>query len=571
VSSHHATPSPNLEQLRKLAKELLKSARSGDSAALSRIAAHVPANPTTLKLAATQLVIARENGYSSWPKLTAARRTYGSHERLRPFEKSFSYYEDRAEGLLSAFRDGSDGVIRQIQRWHPAYSETSLDIVRAASLTVDDTRIVVALEHGYESWERFSQHIESLRRGEVSEPFADAFAAIKAGKNGEIARLLAENADIVRASGTNQTTLLNLAVSCGKQEAVLALLKAGADVDAANRYGVTPLHSAAYSDKTGLVDILLHAGARVDLDARGDGGTPLVQALFWGHLEVAQRLAEAAIVPMNLRVAAGLGRLDLVRGFFGEDGALTPDAGQHRAYYRPHPGFLPWTPSDDPQEIVDEAFVYACKTGQIPVLEFLRQHGADIDGEPYNGTGLMWAVHRGRTDTVSWLLTQGASIDRVANFGGVRDLTALQVAAWAGREDMARLLVEGGARLDIRDPDNHGLPWGWAAYHGNLNTRDYLAEAGSRTNIYYAVLGRFPDRVKELLRREPELANQFDGWATPLHEAANRGITSVARILLDHGADPTTRNLNGKTALELAVEGGFEEVATMLREYTAQV
>jgi hypothetical protein len=54
--------------------------------------------------------------------------------------------------------------------------------------------------------------------------------------------------------------------------------------------------------------MLLTAGAPVDVSARGDGGTPLVVAPFWGHREAAEILA----APGNLRVAAGLGNLALL-------------------------------------------------------------------------------------------------------------------------------------------------------------------------------------------------------------------------------------------------------------------
>jgi ankyrin repeat protein len=56
----------NLEQLRKQAKELVKAARSGDRGALDRLGGLEPI------LARAQFVIARENGYSSWPALVAA-------------------------------------------------------------------------------------------------------------------------------------------------------------------------------------------------------------------------------------------------------------------------------------------------------------------------------------------------------------------------------------------------------------------------------------------------------------------------------------------------------------------
>src|SRR6185437_13751181 len=133
-----------------------------------------------------------------------------------------------------------------------------------------------------------------------------------------------------------------------------------------------------------LARIMLDAGGRLDLSARGDGGTPLVVALFWGHREVVDLLG---LEPGNLRVAAGLGRLDLIQTLAG-----TPEAGAHRGFYRPHGGFPAWQPSDDPQEVLDEALVWAAKSGRLEVLRLLVELGARLNADPYRGTALTWAA-----------------------------------------------------------------------------------------------------------------------------------------------------------------------------------
>src|SRR5207244_10488168 len=130
----------------------------------------------------------------------------------------------------------------------------------------------------------------------------------------------------------------------------------------------TPLHQAGYGNDPEVADFLIAAGAQVDRSAHGDGGTPLAMALFWGHREAADTLAAHGMVPRTLRPAAGLGRLDLVQGFFEPDGSLKPEAGAHRDFYRPHSGFPVWRPSNDPQEILDEALVWACKSNRVEVL-----------------------------------------------------------------------------------------------------------------------------------------------------------------------------------------------------------
>jgi ankyrin repeat protein len=55
-----------------------------------------------------------------------------------------------------------------------------------------------------------------------------------------------------------------------------------------------------------------------------------------------------------------------------------------------------------------------------------------------------------------------------------------------------------------------------------------------------------------------------EGGHTPLHSAAQNGDAAMARLLLAHGADPAAARDDGKTALDLAREGGHNEVAGLL-------
>ena len=81
-----------------------------------------------------------------------------------------------------------------------------------------------------------------------------------------------------------------------RQSLVRELLARGADPSSANDRGWTPLHQAGYGNDLALARLLLDAGARTDLSAHGEGGTPLAAALFWGHREVADLLAEREVV-----------------------------------------------------------------------------------------------------------------------------------------------------------------------------------------------------------------------------------------------------------------------------------
>jgi ankyrin repeat protein len=268
----------------------------------------------------------------------------------------------------------------------------------------------------------------------------------------------------VHARGTNGNDLLGMAGSIELSE---LLLERGADVNRGNDHGWTKLHQAGYGNDVELARLLLAKGARSDLSARGDGGTPLVVALFWGHREVAPLLG---LEPRNLRAAAGLGRRDLVEELVG-----TPAAGAHREFYRPHGGFPAWQPSDDPQEVLDEALVWAAKSGRTEVLDTLLEHGARIGADPYRGTALTWAAVNGRVDTVRRLVDLGAEPNQLGTFGGPdhgEGVTALHLAAQSGRTDAVDALLALGADPTIRDSLHGGDAAGWASFGGH----DALAE-----------------------------------------------------------------------------------------------
>jgi ankyrin repeat protein len=220
---------------------------------------------------------------------------------------------------------------------------------------------------------------------------------------------------------------------------------------------------------------MLEAGGRTDLFARGDGGTPVVAALFWGHREVVDLLGRE---PGNLRVAAGVGDLDLIRELAG-----TPRAGEHRGFYRPHGGFPVWQPSDDPEEVLDEALVWAAKADRVDAIRLLVEVGARVDADPYRGTPLTWAAANGRVESVRTLIELGADPNQRGTFGGPshgEGVTAIHLAAQSGQRDAVVALLELGADPLITDNLHSGVARGWARVGGHEDLADILpARAGS--------------------------------------------------------------------------------------------
>ena len=501
---------PSLEQQRKQARELLDAAHRGDPDALRRFRERHPqlaavqgdaSSASELSLHHAQLVIAREYGFASWPKLKAhIEATLGTrHTRL--IERELSYYDDRAHGLLEVLADGAASTIEQVRSWHPGFTRAPDDAIRSAArtgtFTLDDARLVYAREHGFSSWQDLAQYLSRVNLGEAGEPFMQV---VEAGKRLDFPRVLElfrAHPDLVRARGTNGNTLLNLA--CGlapcavpaneeEREAIASmdgdrlapvrlLLASGADPNQANDRGWTPLHQAGYRNDPEMAALLLEAGARVDAEAHGSGGTPLVVALFWGHREAAEVLAEAGTVPHNLRVAAGLGRRHLVEECFTNDGRLTAAAHVSRGLYRPHSGFPAWRPSDDPQEVLDEALVWAAKSDRVEVMPLLVERGARVDADPYRGTPLIWAATKGRIAAARWLIEHGANVNQRATFGGPshgQGVTALHLAAQSGQLEMVRFLLDRGADPTIKDDLYGGTALGWAEHGEAMDVVAYL-------------------------------------------------------------------------------------------------
>ncbi len=275
--------------------------------------------------------------------------------------------------------------------------------------------------------------------------FQRARNAIAHGNEGELAGLLVEYLPIVKLADHSDSygedyTLLHYAAGHEtlrheKTEACTdMLLQAGADVNVALPGGATPLHFAASLNHCAVAARLLESGASVTVEDGGEGGTPLVHALFYGCRDTADLLADVATVPGTLRVAAGIGRPDLISACFNADGSLTAAARGSRTFYRPHDEFPEWHTEDCQQEVIDEAFVYACVNGRLPVLALLLDRGANVNARPYFATGL----HH---------------------------------AAWNGHREVVDFLMDHGADCAVMDSHYGGEPWGWAFFGGHPEIR----------------------------------------------------------------------------------------------------
>ena len=330
---------------------------------------------------------------------------------------------------------------------------------RLSACRLSEAEFVIARAHGFLSWPRLARHIEGLaRRGSPVSRFERAADAIVAGDVATLERLLREEPELVRARSDREhrATLLHYVAANGveghrqktpKNIARIAgiLLEAGAEVDAeADVYGggATTLGLAATSahpEEAGvqipLLEKLLAHGARIDRPGAGHEQSAVLGCLANGRPEAAEFLASRG-AKLDLEAAAGVGRLDVVRRFFGKDG-------------RPKPGVT--------KERIDAAFRMACGYGRKSVAEVLLERFADPAAQDRAGmTALHMAVIGGYPEIVRMLLARNAPLEVVNRYGGTVLGQALWSAAHGGdQETYAEILgalIAAGAKLEDRHP-----------------------------------------------------------------------------------------------------------------------
>lgn len=156
---------------------------------------------------------------------------------------------------------------------------------------------------------------------------------------------------------------------------------------------------------------LLDAGA--DPAATADAGiTPLESAALHGSTRSADVLIWEGLHRPSLWLAAATGQLAAVQDWVSADGRLLRSPGPYRPNLA-HVGHPPGQPpTDDPNEIIAEALVFAGANNRMGVVDYLVAGGADIDARPYlNTTALHLAAMFTSPDAVAGLLERGASRD----------------------------------------------------------------------------------------------------------------------------------------------------------------
>ncbi len=375
-----------------------------------------------------------------------------------------------------------------------------------------------------------------------------------------IKKLLAGGANI-NARDDSGYTPLHKAVWWSRA-AVNLLLEEGADINVSDAEGCTPLHWASLWEDEALGALLVAKGADVEIKDKGgwtalhhavtmrqvklterllaagadvnardrDNHTPLHNAAIWGNRAGVERLL-AAGAEINAVNSSGETPLDLTATATSFEGM----------------------PQDESMRFLmaeggkANTLHFAMRRGDVSRIKAYIEQGGDVNlRNSRRATLLHAAACGGHADAVRLLIAEGADVSTVAEYVG----TPLHVAAGAGHKNIIEILLDGGADVNAAPP----------------------SPRGPLAPLHRAAAGGHADIVRLLISRGADVnANLGSSW-TPLHHASAWGHADVARLLLSEGAGANAKATRRElTPLHRAASGGHEQVVSLLVTHGAKV
>jgi ankyrin repeat protein len=239
----------------------------------------------------------------------------------------------------------------------------------------------------------------------------------------------------------------------GADAAIAVLIRRGADLELAEANGMTPLLMALLNNQLGSARQLVDAGAKVNVQDFY-GRTPLWAAVEYRNLDMNNRIEDSPTTN-NIDRAASLPLIRLLLEKGADANARTRDVPPSRK----------WLYSLNDVSWVDYTgqtpFLRAAFSGDTTVMRLLLDHGADPNLATHGGTtalmaasGVGWVVQQTYTESMPSLLEAiRICLDHKADVNAANSmgLTALLGAANKGANDIIKLLVAHGARLDAVD------------------------------------------------------------------------------------------------------------------------
>jgi ankyrin len=334
-----------------------------------------------------------------------------------------------------------------------------------------------------------------------------------------------------------------------------ALLKAGANVSAKDRYGITPIYLASLNGSASLIQRLLDAGA--DANATDPGGeTALMTATRTG-----------AVAAIRLLIDRGA-QVDAREPEFQQTALMIAVREDH-------------SPAVD--LLIKAGAAVNAQTRKGPTPNFVPpckgtgcgSEGVGINrgGLPDRGrraevkggmTPLLYAARDGHLEPARLLVAAGADLE----LGDGNAIRPLLMAALNGQIAVARLLIDRGANVNADDFWGRTPLWAAVEYRNldmNNNEQDSPTDNGVDRAPFLPLIQLLIDKGANVNARTRELPPprrwlyslndvswvDFTGQ-TPFLRAALSGDTTTMKLLVSRGADPNLPTLAGTTPLMAA-------------------
>jgi ankyrin repeat protein len=485
---------PDLEQQKKLAKELLAAYRRGDVDARQRVSVELP-DKQPIGLAAAQFVLAREYGFASWRVLREHIESSAA-ERLPLRDRFVRAVHQGDSAVLQSMLPNLSNLRSVVDA--PLFSFDSPALVHVAGrgdvALVDALLALGADPNRRSSWWAGGFHPLHSAQGRVAErliaagAIPDTCAAAQLDRADLLAAMLQADRSRANERGGDGQTPLHFARS---REVADLLLDAGADVDARDvDHRATPAQwmlgdaDDPHRSRLELARYLVTRGATVDIflaAALGDSARarallraePQLLALRTGQGEYAEQKPSSFHIYLwtigpnytPLQTAARFGQretLDVMRELATPAQRLMlschdGDGDEARAIVRAHPDVMAMLDAADRRALTDEAWA-----ANAPAVELMLELGFDPAAPSASGPT-----------------------------GG----TALHCAAWEGSVACVAAILKrpaGRALIEARDPAYHGTPLGWCC-HGSLNCGSPRADHAAVAQQLLAAGARVPD------------------------------------------------------------------------------